>query len=41
LKRRKVKALRIAGIPALQVLCVGMALDQDAAHFVDKDAASN
>lgn len=32
------KALRIAGIPAMAVLCVGMALGQDAAHDVDKGA---
>ncbi len=32
------KAFRVAGIPALLVLCVGMALGQDAAHDVDKGA---
>jgi hypothetical protein len=30
--------LRLAGIPAMLVLCVGMALGQDAAHDVDKGA---
>jgi len=35
------KALGIAGIPAILVLRVGMTLGQDAAHVVDKDAASN
>ena len=30
------KTLRVAGIPPLLVLCVGMALGQDAAHDVDK-----
>jgi hypothetical protein len=33
------KALRIAGIPAILVLGLGMALGQDAAHDVDKGAA--
>jgi len=32
------KALRIAGIPAMLVLCVGMAVGQDVAHGVDKGA---
>ena len=32
------KALKIAGIPALLVLCVGMAVGQDAAQDVDKAA---
>ena len=32
------KSLRVAGIPALLVLCIGMALGQDAAHDVDKGA---
>jgi hypothetical protein len=32
------KALRITGIPSILVLCVGMALGQDAAHDVDKGA---
>ena len=32
------KSLRVAAIPALLVLCVGMALGQDAAHDVDKGA---
>jgi hypothetical protein len=32
------KTLRIAGIAALAVLCVGMAVGQDAAHDVDKGA---
>jgi hypothetical protein len=31
-------ALRIGGIPALLVLCAGMAVGQDAAHDVDKAA---
>lgn len=30
------KVLRIAGIPAVLVLCVGMAFGQDASHSVDK-----
>jgi hypothetical protein len=30
------KALRIAGIPAMLVLCVGMAVGQDASHDIDK-----
>jgi hypothetical protein len=34
------KALRIAGIPVMVVLCVGMALGQDASHDVDKTAAT-
>ena len=33
------KSLRVAGIPALLVLCVGMAICQDAAHDLDKSAA--
>jgi hypothetical protein len=37
-KEKKMKALRIAGTPALLALCVGMALGQDAAHDVDKAA---
>ena len=32
------KSLRVAGVPALLVLCVGMGLGQDAAHDVDKGA---
>jgi hypothetical protein len=32
------KALRIAGIPAMLLLCVGMAVGQDASHDVDKAA---
>jgi hypothetical protein len=32
------KALRIAGIRVMVVLCVGMALGQDASHDVDKTA---
>ena len=32
------KALRIGGISAMAILCVGMALGQDAAHDVDKGA---
>ena len=32
------KALRVAGIPTLLVLCVGMAVGQDAVHGVDKAA---
>jgi hypothetical protein len=32
------KSLKIAGIPALLVLCVGMAVGQDAANGVDKVA---
>jgi hypothetical protein len=32
------KALRIAGISAMFVLCVGMAVGQDASHDVDKAA---
>jgi hypothetical protein len=32
------KAHKVAGIPALLVLCVGMALGQDVAHDVDKGA---
>jgi hypothetical protein len=32
------KALRIAGIPAMSVLCVGMVVGQDASHDVDKAA---
>jgi hypothetical protein len=38
LKGEKMKALRIGGIPAMAVLCVGMALGQDAVHDVDKAA---
>lgn len=33
------KALRIAGIPAMVVLCVGLALGQDVVHDLDKGAA--
>jgi hypothetical protein len=33
------KVLRIAGIPAMLVLCVGMAVGQDASHDVDKAAS--
>jgi len=32
------KALRIAGIPAMVGLCVAMAVGQDASHDVDKTA---
>jgi hypothetical protein len=32
------KALTIAGIPTLLVLCVGIAVGQDAAHDVNKAA---
>jgi hypothetical protein len=32
------KALIIAGIPAMVVLCAGMAAGQDASHDVDKTA---
>jgi hypothetical protein len=32
------KALRIAGVPAMLVLCVGMAVGQDASHDMDKAA---
>jgi fumarate hydratase class II len=32
------KVLTIAGIPTMLVLCVGMAIGQDAAHDVDKAA---
>jgi hypothetical protein len=32
------KLLKLAGIPTLLVLCVGMAVGQDAAHDVDKAA---
>jgi hypothetical protein len=32
------KALRVAGIPAMLILCVGMAVGQDASHDVDKAA---
>jgi hypothetical protein len=32
------KALRVAGIPTLLVLCVGLAIGQDAAHDTDKAA---
>jgi hypothetical protein len=34
------KALRVAGIPALLILCAGMAIGQDAAHDVDKAATT-
>ena len=34
------KALRIAGIPAMLILCVGMALGQDATHDTDKAATT-
>lgn len=33
------KSLRAAAVPALLVVCVGMALCQDAAHDLDKSAA--
>jgi hypothetical protein len=33
------KSLRVAMVPALLVVCVGMALCQDAAHDLDKSAA--
>ena len=32
------KSLRVAGIPALLVFCIGMAVGQDAAHNIDKAA---
>jgi hypothetical protein len=32
------KALRIAGIPTMLLLCVGMAVGQDGSHDVDKAA---
>jgi hypothetical protein len=32
------KLLKLAGIPTLLVLCVGMAVGQDAANGVDKAA---
>jgi hypothetical protein len=32
------KALRIAGIPAMVVLCVGMAVGQEVSHDMDKTA---
>jgi hypothetical protein len=32
------KSLRVAGVPALLVLCVGMVVGQDAAHDADKAA---
>jgi len=38
MKGETMKALRIGGIPALLVLCVGIAVGQDAAHDVDKAA---
>jgi hypothetical protein len=37
-KGETMKALRIAGIPPLLVLCVEIAAGQDAAHDVDKAA---
>jgi hypothetical protein len=37
-KGEMMKALRIGGIPALLVLCVRIAVGQDAAHDVDKSA---
>jgi hypothetical protein len=37
-KGEAMKSLRVAGIPALMVLCVAMALGQDAARDVDKGA---
>lgn len=33
------KRLRAAGVPTLLVLCVGIAICQDAAHDLDKSAA--
>jgi len=38
MKGETMKALRIGGIPALLVLCVGIAVGQDAAHDADKAA---
>src|SRR5712675_1643502 len=38
MKGETMKALRIGGIPALLLLCVGIAVGQDAAHDVDKAA---
>jgi hypothetical protein len=37
-KEKKMKALKIVGIPALLALCVGMAVGQDAASGMDKAA---
>jgi hypothetical protein len=37
-KGETMKSLRVAGVSALVVLCVGMTLGQDAAHDVDKAA---
>jgi cell division protein FtsL len=37
-KEKQMKALRISGITAMVVLCVGMAIGQDASHDVDKTA---
>jgi hypothetical protein len=37
-KGEAMNSLRAAGIPALLVICVGMALGQDVAHDADKDA---
>src|SRR5271154_3424442 len=37
-KGETMKLLRLAGIPTLLVLCVGMAVGQDAANGVDKAA---
>jgi hypothetical protein len=38
MKRRNDEELTIAGIPTLLVLCVGIAVGQDAAHDVNKAA---
>jgi hypothetical protein len=38
MKGETMKLLRIGWIPALLVLCVGIAVGQDAAHDVDKAA---
>jgi hypothetical protein len=38
-KGETMKSLRVAAIPALLVLSVGMSLGQDASHDVDKGAA--
>jgi hypothetical protein len=38
MKWEMMKVLTIAGVPILLVLCVGMAIGQDAAHDLDKAA---
>jgi|ERR1700734_253653 hypothetical protein len=37
-KGETMRSLKVAGIPALLVLCVGLGLGQDTAHDVDKGA---